>query len=209
MVRTRGECREQKVTLAQSHRVAVAGKVLHILYLKGARRPQPLSAEHVRVREYARARALSPSRTREVLALLSSRDRSHLNLPAMRVVRARFSMCSALMIPSYQKEERNRIERARGKRRRERVKRKRRRERVKRKRRSNERARLWKYTGRWSISFVSGCSTAVIRNAAVTRTLTRHGGARGLPRRSSWFLFSTRRASKSFASTTRGDTTPW
>lgn len=112
MVRTRGECREQKVTLAQSHRVAVAGKVLHILYLKGARRPQPLSAEHVRVREYARAHALSPSRTRAVLALLSSRDRSHLNLPAMRVVRARFSMCSALMIPSYQKEDRNRIGRA-------------------------------------------------------------------------------------------------
>lgn len=193
-MRTRGECREQKVTLAQSHRVAVAGKVLHILYLKGARRPQPLSAEHVRVREYARARALSPSRTRKVLALLSSRDRSHLNLPAMRVVRARFSLCSALMIPSYEKRDRNRIERARGKRRRERVKRK---------RRSNERARLWKYTGRWSISFVSGCSTAVIRNAAVTRTLTRLGGARGLPRRSSWFLFSTRRASKSFASTTR------
>ena len=39
--RTRGECREEKITLAQSDRVAVAGKVLHILYLKGARRPQP------------------------------------------------------------------------------------------------------------------------------------------------------------------------
>lgn len=107
--RTRGECREEKITLAQSDRVAVAGKVLYILYLKGARRPQSLSlslslslsAEYTCVCVSTTHALLTLSRLRAVLAaplvlsfsrVLSSRDRSHLNLPTMRAVEARVSL---------------------------------------------------------------------------------------------------------------------
>ena len=75
---TRAECRIEKITLTQSHR-RVAGKVLYILYLKAS----VGQAETTHTRACVRACVL----TRFIRASLSLLcDRSHLNLPSMRVV---------------------------------------------------------------------------------------------------------------------------